>query len=142
MVEKRRYLNHKSFIINIMWLLVINMVDAPHACVLVDHPLDWVHVKYYFSLWPPTFSCGHHKLFIITTIIYVIVILWGQGFMAANRPESEGKTRGQGQFTYVILLWYCLFKSSCQLWHSIVYNCNIIPSDYYIAKLDTSLVCW
>ena len=30
---------------------------------------------------------------------YVIVIARGQGFMAVNRSESEGKARGQGQFT-------------------------------------------
>ena len=31
--------------------------------------------------------------------IYVIVIARSQGFMAVNRPESEGAARGQGQFT-------------------------------------------
>ena len=30
---------------------------------------------------------------------YVIVIAQSQGFMAVNRPESEGVARGQGQFT-------------------------------------------
>ena len=29
----------------------------------------------------------------------VIVIARGQGFMAVNRPESEGAARGQGRFT-------------------------------------------
>ena len=31
--------------------------------------------------------------------INVIVIAWGQGFMAVNRPKSEGVARGQGWFT-------------------------------------------
>ena len=30
--------------------------------------------------------------------VYVIVITQGQGFIAVNRPESEGIARGQGQF--------------------------------------------
>ena len=30
---------------------------------------------------------------------YIIVIAWGQGFMAVNQPESEGVARGQGRFT-------------------------------------------
>ena len=31
--------------------------------------------------------------------MYVIVIARDQGFMAVNRPESEGAARGQGRFT-------------------------------------------
>ena len=30
---------------------------------------------------------------------YVIVIAWGQGFMAVNQPSPEGAARGRGWFT-------------------------------------------
>ena len=32
-------------------------------------------------------------------MVYVIVIAWGQGFMAVNQPSPEGAARGRGWFT-------------------------------------------
>ena len=32
-------------------------------------------------------------------VVYVIVIAWGQGFMAVNQPSPEGAARGRGWFT-------------------------------------------
>jgi hypothetical protein len=45
--------------------------------------------------------------------MYVTVIARGQGFMAVNRPESEGVARGQGRFTGAVsrqceVIIYCL----------------------------------
>ena len=32
--------------------------------------------------------------------LYYSVVVIGQGFMAVNRPKSEGEAQGQGRFTW------------------------------------------
>ena len=51
---------------------------------------------------------------------YVIVIAWGQGFMAVNQPIPEGAARGQGWFTYLLHTRY----SACIIF--IYARCGII----------------
>ena len=90
------------------------------AVYTLKSEISWENLKIHVSgddklwiqfAWPNTFVATaklqvapDHRwakinIHALSRLYYVIVIARGQGFMAVNRPESEGVARGQGQFT-------------------------------------------
>ena len=51
------------------------------------HPLKIANIEVIVIVVCHEITSNMNQLF---TLVYVIVIAWGQGFMVVNRPESEG----------------------------------------------------